>query len=288
MGYDAVVELEPALELERVAALSRRRMWESAAPEAIDDWGIEARRFGSLEATAFRQEPAEPRLNEIRGSGGPGAIEQADLVAAVEWMRSREVEYRVAVPDRRPGAAQAGEWLGERGYERGGDRVFFTREATAPPPPAVRAPGVELYELTEEWEGEGFSAMAREALGLPVTAEQLAIMLPSMEGWRCYTARPADERLIVATGATMIEGELALLTLDATLPRARGRGCNRALLRRRLADAAEAGCRTAFAELDEEDAASFEAARRNLLELGFEEAARSSLWRRPAHARLAA
>lgn len=288
MGYDAVVELETAVELERVARLSRRQMWELAAPDAIAECGIEVERFGPLEATALCDEPRELRLNEIRGAGEPGAIEHGHLAEAVEWMRSREVEYRVALPDRGAGAGEAEEWLGERGYERCGGRVVFVRDAVAPLPPAAEAPDIELYELNEEWEGESFSALAREALELPEIAEQLAIMLPSKDSWRCYTAVLAEGNLIAATGATMIEGEVAQLTLDATLPQARGRGCNRALLRRRLADAAEAGCRIAFAELDEADPASFEAASRNLLALGFEQAATSSCWRRPAFARAAA
>lgn len=288
MGFEPVIALEPTLELERVAALARRRMWESAAPEAIEEWGIEVQRFGPLEATVFGAAPQERRLNEIRGHGEPGAVAPDRLADAVEWMRAWEVEYRVAVPDRGPGAGEAEAWLDERGYERHGGRVVFARDAAAPLPPAAEAFDGEVFELTEEWEGEGFSILACEALGLPAIADQLTIMLPSKDDWRCYTALPAGDELVVATGATMIEGDLALLAVDTTLPRARGRGCNRALLRRRLADAAEAGCRLVFAELDEGDPASFEAARRNLLELGFEQVSRSSCRQRPALARMAA
>jgi len=282
MGFETLVELEPTLELERVAALSRRRMWESAAPEAIEEWGIEVQRFGPLEATVFGERPQERRLNEIRGSGEPGAIDPAHLAEAIEWMRAWEVEYRVAVPERGAGDGEAGPWLDEHGYERCGGRVVFARDAAAPLPAAGEAFDGEVFELTDEWEGEGFSILACEALGLPAIADQLTIMLPSKDDWRCYTAVVGEESLIAATGATMIEGDVAQLTVDATLPQARGRGCNRALLRRRLADAAEAGARTVFAELDEDDRASFEAARHNLLELGFEQVSRSSCWQRPA------
>jgi len=288
MGFEPVVELEPALELERVAALARRQMWESAAPEAIEEWGVEVQRFGPFEATVFGDLPRECRLNEVRGRGEPGAVDPGHLADAVEWMRAWEVEYRVLLPDRRSGATEAGTWLDERGYERRGGRVAFARDAAAPLPPATEAFDGELFELTEEWEGEGFSILACEALGLPAIADQLTIMLPSKESWRCYTALPAGEEMVVATGATMIEGDVALLAVDATLRRARGRGCHRALLRRRLADAAEAGARIVFAEVDEEDPASFEAARRNLLELGFEQVSRSSCWQRPALAPTAA
>jgi GNAT superfamily N-acetyltransferase len=277
MGYDSA-------ELERVAKLFRRRMWESVAPEAIEDLGIEVQRFGPLEATAFRDEPDLPCLNEIRGAGEPGAVEHGHLADAVEWMRAHEVDYRLPVAEGCAGREEAEAWLGERGYERGRGLLTFVRDAQAPPP-APPAAGIELYELSEEAAGEGFSYLAREALELPVMAEMLAIMLPSMEDWRCYTAVLAEEDLVAATGAMLIAAGVAQLGIDATLPRARGRGCNRALLHRRLADAAAAGCHTVFAELDEDIPAGFQAARHNLLAAGFEEAYRSPTWRRPVPAR---
>lgn len=278
MGFDST-------EVERVAKLFRRQMWESVAPDAIADCGIEIQRFGPLEATVFRDEPDVPCLNEIRGAAEPGAVERGHLADAVEWMRAHEVDYRVPVAEACAGAEQADAWLGERGYERGGGLVTFLRDAQAPLPPAPPASGIELYELSEEAAGEGFSYLAREALGLPVMAEILVLMLPSMDSWRCYTAVLTDENLVAAAGAMLIAGGVAQLGIDATLPQARNRGCNRALLHRRLADAAAAGCHTVFAELDEDDPDGFAAARHNLLEGGFEEAYRSPSWRRPAHAR---
>ncbi len=47
-----------------------------------------------------------------------GAIDESDLADAVEWMRAWEVEYRIVVPERHRGAAEAGAWLDERGYAR--------------------------------------------------------------------------------------------------------------------------------------------------------------------------
>jgi hypothetical protein len=49
----------------------------------------------------------------------------------------------------------------------------------------------------------------------------------------------------------LIDDGVAQLGLDGTVEGCRRRGCNQALLRRRLLDAAQAGCHTVFVELGE-------------------------------------
>ena len=61
-------------------------------------------------------------------------------------------------------------------------------------------------------------------------------------GWRVYMSFVDDQP---AGGAILqLDGGVATLAGGATLNRFRGRGCQTALLERRLADAAEAGCTT--------------------------------------------
>jgi hypothetical protein len=267
--------------LERVAQLFRHEMWSSVIPEAIAEQGIEVQRFGPVQATAFREEPEVPSLNLIQGAAEPEAVESGHLADAVEWMRAREVDYRVPVAEGRPQSAAAEEWLGGKGYERGGTWTTLTREVG--PVDLADDAGIEVFELgEEEADGEGFSWIVAQALELPIMAETLCFLLPTMESWRCYTAALAAENRVVAAGAMLIDGGVAQLGLDATLESDRGRGCNKALLRRRLLDAAEAGCHTVFAELGECEPAGLAAARHNLLAAGFAEAYVSRNWQRPA------
>jgi hypothetical protein len=250
-------------------------------PDAVSGEGIEAQRFGPVLATAFGSEPEEPALNRIQGAGEPGAVSERHLGDAIEWMRSREVEYRVPLLEGRPETPQAEEWLGGEGLERGATWPRLVRDAT--PPDAGEDPRIEVFELTEETAGEGFSHLIREAADLPTMAETLFFGLPVEPSWRCYTALLAGEgRGVVAAGAMRIEDGVAMLGLDATLPGDWGRGCNKALLRRRLLDAAEAGCGTVVAELGDCDPDSLAAARHNLLEAGFVESAVGHAWQRPA------
>lgn len=277
MDYDSAA-------LERVAQLFRYEMWKSVVPDAVTEVGIEVQRFGPVQATAFGREPQLSSLNQIQGAAEPGAVESGHLADAVEWMRSREVDYRVPVAECRPGSAGAEAWLSGHGYERGAAWSKFVRNGRDVAPPELpEDPDIEIFELgEEEADGEGFSCIVREGLDLPIMAETLVSSLPMEDSWRCYTAVLAPEPRAVATGAMLIDEGIAQLGLDVTLRRGRRHGCNKALLRRRLLDAAEAGCHTVFAELGECAPDHLAAAAHNLAEAGFVETYRSRNWQRPA------
>jgi hypothetical protein len=269
-------------EMERAAKRFRGDMWRAVPRDAVIESGIEIHSFGPVQATAFGDLPECHNVNQIQGAAEPGAVEDGHLAEAIEWMRSREVEYCVPVASARPGSEQATEWLGGHGYERGASWVKFVHDPSSPS--LAENPEVAVYELgDDEADGEGMSMIAAEAFGLSLTAETLFFDLPLQEHWRCYTASvPAIDERIVSTGSVLIQDGVALLGVDATLESARGRGCHQALLRQRLLVAAEADCHTVFAEFAEADPRSAAIARRNLLRAGFHEAYRSQNWQRPA------
>lgn len=280
MGEMAIRGHDPGA-LERVAQQFRRDMWNSVTADAVSESGVELRRFGPVQVTAFGDLPEAECLNRIQGAAEPGAIEQGHLGRAIEWMRSREVDYRVPVAADRPGTAAAEGWLGQRGYERGSGWAKLVRDAS--PPDWPEDPSITIFALGEdEADGEGLCDIASEAFELPLTASVLFFSLPQASNWRCYTAALGDEPGIVSTASMMISGGVAQLGLAATRPEARGRGCNRALLRRRLVDAAAAGCHTVFVALGEFEHDGAAAARHNLARAGFREAPGSRNWQRPA------
>lgn len=269
-----------AAALEAVTQRFWRDMWASVVPEAVEEAGIEVRQFGPVQATAFSDLPEVALLNQVRGAAEPGAIEQGHVAEAVEWLRTREVDFRITVAESRPGAAAAASWLEQRGYERESGWVKYVRDCR--PPDLPEDPRIVIYELGEdEMEGEGLSTIAAQALELPVTAGTLFFSLPQVAPWRCYTAALGAEEPAVATGAMLIEDGIAQLGPGTTMKRARGHGCNTALLRRRLLDAAAAGCHTVFVELLRSNPVEFGRAEHNLLRAGFELAYESPVWRRP-------
>ena len=256
-------------------------MWDSVVPEAIYESGVEVKRFGPVQATAFGDLPEVHLLQQIQGAAEPGAIAGGHLAAAVEWMRAREVDYRIPVAACRPGASEAEAWLGERGYERGNGWVKLVRDAA--PPDFHVDPGIVIHHLgSDEAEGEGLSTIAAEALGMPLVAGTRFFSLPQREGWHCSTAALGPEEIPVATASMLIYDGVAQLGAGNTLAHARGRGCNAALLHRRLIDAYDAGCHTVFVDLGECDPGSWSAVYRNLRRAGFEEAYEGRNWQRPA------
>lgn len=274
MRYDSAV-------LERVAQRFRRDMWDSVVPEAISESGVEVETFGPVQATAFGDLPEVHMLQQIQGAAEPDAVEGGYLAAAIEWMRAREVDYRIPVAAGRPGAPDAEGWLGTRGYERGAGWVKMVRDGS--PPDFHVEPGITLYRLgADEAEGEGLSTIAAEALEIPLVAGTLFFSLPQRNGWHCYTAALGPDEVPVATGSMLIVDGVAQLGAGTTLEEARGQGCNAALLHRRLLDAHRAGCHTVFVEVGECDLASWSAVTRNLRRAGFEEAYEGRNWQRPA------
>ncbi len=274
MRYDSEV-------LERVAQRFRRDMWDSVVPEAISESGVEVHRFGPVQATAFGDLPEIHLLQQIQGAAEPGAVADGHLAAAIEWMRAREVDYRIPVAASRPGAPEAEAWLDDRGYERGAGWIKLVRDGS--PPDFHTDPSIIVYRLGEdESEGEGLSTIAAEALEMPLVAGTLFFSLPQRDGWHCYTAALGPEEVPVATGSMLIADGVAQLGAGQTLEHARGRGCNAALLHRRLLDAQRAGCHTVFVEVGECDLGSWSAVTGNLRTAGFEEAYEGRNWQRPA------
>lgn len=259
--------------LEAVAQLFRREIWRTPPPDAIAECGIEVQSFGPLQATVFAELGEVESANLVMGAAEPDAVSGGHLADAVEWIGSRGVAYCVAVAEGRPGSGEADDWLNRSRYEQNGSWLVFVRDAS--PSDLPRMPGIEILELDDD-EGEGMSAIAAEGLGLPDWAGTLFFDLPSRCRWRCYVALLDGE--LAACGAMMVEGGIAELGVDATRPKARGRGCQLALLRHRIEVARELGCQSIFAEVGC-NVGSVAITRSNLLHAGFSEAYRSRVWR---------
>ena len=84
--------------------------------------------------------------------------------------------------------------------------------------------------------------------------------------------RPSRRRAPGLRGDEPFDDGIAEFGIAATLETARGRGCQLALLHRRILDAAEAGCHTLFVETGERVPDRPSASYRNILRAGFEEA----------------
>lgn len=258
--------------LDRVERRFWRDVWHSMPPEVASDHGVELREFGALQVTLTRDLPRVPILNLVLGAPEADA---ADLEYAIAFAEEHGVSPCVPVTPALPGSARAEAWLQERGFEPGYAWMKFVRD---PHPPRFPAPaGIEVVELGAADE-EPFGTIAALGFGMPAWAADFFAHLPGREGWRCYVARVEGEAQ--ACAAMLIEDGIAEFGIAATLEEARGRGCQTALLRRRIDDAATAGCHTLFVETGERVPDRPSGSYRNILKAGFEEAYLRPNWQR--------
>jgi hypothetical protein len=260
------VEYDPVT-LDAVERRFWRDIWESAPADAAAEHGIELRRFGPVQASIVTALPSVGMLNLILGATEPGAVSGGHLAAAVEWVASKGVRPYVPVTPGLPGSEAAEAWLTANGFASGYAWMKFVRDVHPPRFPAPE--GVEVVRLSGADE-EPFGMIAANGFGLPTWGAAFFAGLPRNPDWRCYVARV--DGVAQACGAMLVQGEVAEFGIGATLEGGRRRGCQLALLRRRILDAAEAGCRLLFVETgaraEDRPAGSY----RNILRAGFEEA----------------
>jgi hypothetical protein len=260
------VEYDPA-RLDTVERRFWREIWESTPSAEAAERGIELRRFGPVQATITAALPTHGMLNLILGAAEPEAVAGGDLGAAVEWVATKDVTPYVPVTPGLPGSEAAERWLAANGFESGYPWMKFVRDTHAPRFPE---PGdVEVVEVDGGSE-EPFGMVAAGGFGLPAWAAGYFARLPGSEDWRCYVARV--DGAAQACAAMLLDGEVAEFGIAATLEGGRRRGCQLALLRRRIVDAAEAGAELLFVETGARIEGQAAGSYRNILRAGFEEA----------------
>jgi GNAT superfamily N-acetyltransferase len=262
--------------LDRVEKRFWRDIWGSVPAEVAAERGVEVRDFGPVQATVATALAGLGMMNLVLGASEPGAVADGHLAAACEWVRAREVASYVPVTPGLPESEPAERWLAANGFAPAYAWMKFARDAH---PPRFAAPtDIEVLEVTDP-EQEPFGMIAATGFGLPAWAAAFFANLPGHPDWRCYVARVDDQAQ--ACAAMLVQGAVAEFGIAATLEPARGRGCQRTLLRRRILDAAAADCRTLFVETGERIPDRPSASYRNILRAGFEEAYLRPNWERP-------
>jgi hypothetical protein len=249
--------------------------WRAPVLDAVDELGIETRRYGPVQATVIHDLPEEPMLNLVLGAAEPGAVGEGHLDEALTWIESLEIQCRVPVDAQHREAGAAEDVLNRRGYRRTDSLVRFTRDTSAPEFPVPRGTGIErIRECTE-----GFAHTIADAFELDTIAQCFFDCLPERQDWRCYWVT-GENGLAFGGGAMMLHYDIAQLVFAAVRERDQGRGGHMALLHQRILDAAAAGCHTVFADttepFDAPDAPS--PAARNLVRAGFEQLSVRQIW----------
>jgi hypothetical protein len=250
-----------------------RSIWETMPAGIATEHGVEVRDFGPVQATVARDLPAAQMLNLVLGAEEPSAVPGGHLGKALDWIEGQRVSFYVPLSDA-TGSESARALLESRQYERGYSWMKFVRDAH---PPRFSPPtGVEVGAVDDE--AEPFGMIAATGFGLPPWASSFFADLHLNPNWHCYLARIDGEP--AACAAMFLQDGLAEFGIAATLEPARGRGCQTALLHRRLLDAATAGCHTLSVKTGERTPGRPSASYGNILRAGFEEAYLRPNWQR--------
>jgi GNAT superfamily N-acetyltransferase len=248
------------------------------AAEPGNPLGVEVRRLRpDLVATLAAGAPDVTWLHHVAGIEPADAPLVAELVA---WAADRSCPLRFEVAPA-PGIAALGRALIDVGAAPGSFVDVHLRWLDGAPLP-VAAPGLEV-RLVEPRSPDAatFAAVLLEGHEVPPDAPaahgHAAARFAEQPGYRCYLATVDD---VPAGGGVLTiddRSRTAYLANASTRPVLRRRGVQQALVARRLADAAAAGCDLAVT-LTEPDGASH----RTMERTGFQVLHTCTTWQVPA------
>ena len=208
-------------------------VWEATPPAVIEALGMSHDEHPSL--TIFRAANV-PSWFFNRMLVRPGVeLPRPLLDAEIDRFVASGLQFGACVPPAT--SAELPRWLNARGLVHTTTlaRMITTTERLPSP-----AGGVEIRQVGRE-HAAAFGEIATRGFGMPPACPPWFARLPTREGWRAYLAYVGGEP--VATGALYIHGTVGWLGFGSTLDEHRGHGIHRAMLLRRMADAADLGCR---------------------------------------------
>lgn len=165
-------------------------------------------------------------------------------------------------PDAQP--ADLVPWLREARLAPARRWMKFSR-GTLPPPAAETDLRIEEIGPAH---AATFGRIVADAFDLGHSAELLAGVV-GQPGWHAYLSFDGDAA--VGAGALYLHGTGGWLDMGATKPAGRGRGSQRAILARRIADAIDAGCEHLFTTTGEEAPGDPQHSYHNIQWAGFRE-----------------
>jgi GNAT superfamily N-acetyltransferase len=234
-----------------------------AAPAALRErLGLGLERVGGGLVETAREVPST-LFNRAIGTGvehsaGPGEVEA--ILEKFAQERTESYYFHLF-----PGA-QAKDLrhaLAENGLKRGRGWVKFLRGPE--PAPQVRT-DLEVREIDES-HAEDFGRIVTEGFELPEGAAPLLASVVGRPGFRVFCG--FDGETPAGAGLLYIHNGTAWFSYAATLPAFRSRGCQGAVLARRIEAAREAGCRLLVTETGEEVEGQPQASWRNIERFGF-------------------
>jgi hypothetical protein len=237
-----------------------------AAPDDVrQQSGLAFDVVGTAAVSISRHDPST-LLNRAVGLGVDEPALRDDVDALVTRYRDFDIGryYLHLHPEARP--PELREWVIGAGLERARGWMKFRRGRDAPPP--ARS-DLEARRVDRS-ESETFGRIVAGAFGMKPSSSRLLAALAESPRWRTYLA--FDGETPAAAAGLFVHDNAAWLDWAATLPEFRRRGAQSLLVRKRILDALDLGCRAMFTETGEAVGSDPQHSYRNILRAGFETA----------------
>lgn len=226
-------------------------------------FGIGARRLGSalvFTAAAFDI----PLFNRVVGLGLSEPATESMLDEALSHFGKLGVKNFAfqMCPAARP--VELTEWLKARNLRPRDNWVKMRRGLE--PPPVIQT---ELrVEVVGPERADDFSEIAAIAFGMPPMMKPWLVPIIGRADWRHYLAFDGGKPL--GCGALFVKNKIGWLGIAGTLPEARRRGAQGAIMARRIRAAIELGCEWIVTETGEETPENPNPSYRNMVRTGFD------------------
>lgn len=227
-----------AARVEAAETATWRSMLEVLSEVPGNPWGAEWAQFGRVTALCLRNFAAQSSLaNRVMGAGPE---DEADLARALAFLGERISRLRVDVSPLHSNRFFL-DHLHALGFKMRGFQVALFREAE--PLAMSLPPGVEIRRVENEQDAATAAEIYPVGFELPGWADVSRDLIQAVwrrPEWRAYLALVDGKPAGMAT-LHMADG-VGCLESACTLHEFRGRGAQSALIRRRITDAAAAGC----------------------------------------------
>jgi hypothetical protein len=250
-----------ALELAEAAACAdlmraAPAAWGCVAEHTPNGWCLFAPRLDQL------------LFNRLIGLGAEGPVSCALLREALERYRASGIRNFGAQLSPVPEATGIAMMLEHEGLVPRDNWTKVSRTANALPP-AAPVPRVSAIDTRD---AERHASIVCAAFAMPSMLEPWLASIVGRPGWHHYLAWEDDEP--IGTAALYVQGDVGWLGIAGTLPAARRRGAQGALMVHRLREGARLGCRTFVTETGEDRPdrpnPSFHNMRRTGFEVGYQ------------------
>ena len=258
--------------LERAETVSFRDMFDAVPPLVAQRYGFGVTEIAGATCATLRSLPRSREFNRVMGCGLAQDAGDEELDAIERWYAGNPFVVALSPEAGPPDLASR---LAARGFTADYAWMKFCRT----PDPEATAPTDLRIEKAGPEGGDDFAAVAVEAFEMPPYMHSVLAALPGRPGWNIYVAYAGEQPC--GTGALFIDGDTSWTGFGATIPAARGRGAQSAILAARIRAAAEAGCATITTETGVREENRPSRSYRNLLRAGFEEVYERPNWRSP-------